>query len=181
MILSSFLLSSAYKSIKRLENHNRGDSGEKALPVAQNKGGDLTVSKEHRVTDRVVKIKKYGNRRLYSTTEKRYLTLPEVEQLVASGTQIEVKDATHNKDITSELLIQILLEKGKLAAFPRSLLAQWLSWPEHLCQNFFNSYPKEIFQELEDQGTRFHDQVLQDKIKSSLSVATQKDVETNLI
>ena len=74
----------------------------------------------------VVHIKKYGNRRFYSSLEKNYITLVEIKNLVQRGHRIQVVDAETENDITSEILTQILLEQGRASHFPVELLEQMI-------------------------------------------------------
>lgn len=56
-------------------------------------------------------LKKYGNRRLYDTTDSRYVTLPEVEEMLQRGKDVQVVDAKSGADLTKEVLVQIILDK----------------------------------------------------------------------
>ncbi len=65
-------------------------------------------------------IKKYENRRLYDTTNSRYINLDEVAQLVQEGCDVEVVDAATGEDLTRLVLTQIIAEhaKGARLDFP---------------------------------------------------------------
>lgn len=71
--------------------------------------------------DRIL-IKKYGNRRLYSTATSSYITLAELEDMVHSGESIQVIDANSKEDITAQVLTQILVEGGKAKSIPVGFL-----------------------------------------------------------
>lgn len=58
-------------------------------------------------------IKRYANRKLYDTGEKRYVNLTEVSALVRKGIEVKVVDSRSGDDITRVTLSQILLEKQK--------------------------------------------------------------------
>lgn len=73
-----------------------------------------------------IQIKKYGNRRFYSSKEKTYVTLTDIKKWVQKGYRIQVLDAETEKDITSEILTQILLEQGRASHFPVELLEQMI-------------------------------------------------------
>ena len=45
-------------------------------------------------------IKKYENRRLYDTTNSRYVNLEEVAQLLQQGNDVQVIDVATGDDIT---------------------------------------------------------------------------------
>jgi polyhydroxyalkanoate synthesis repressor PhaR len=55
-------------------------------------------------------IRKYGNRRLYDTTEKRYVNLDEIAQSIRTGDDIQVIDARTGDDLTRSILTQIIVE-----------------------------------------------------------------------
>ena len=70
-------------------------------------------------------LKKYGNRRLYDTRASRYVTLPEVEEMVQRGNDVQVVDAKSGDDLTKEVLVQIILDKdGAREMLPTSFLKQ---------------------------------------------------------
>lgn len=54
-------------------------------------------------------IKKYNNRRLYDTTDSKYITIAEIGKLIREDVKIQVIDQD-NKDITSQVLIQVIQE-----------------------------------------------------------------------
>ncbi len=80
--------------------------------------------------DKVVKIKKYGNRRFYSSEEKKYITIADIQKLILKGTKTQIIDAETEKDITSDILTQILLDQGRAAHFPVELLEQMIRTSE---------------------------------------------------
>lgn len=49
-------------------------------------------------------IKKYANRKLYDTVDRRYVSLPIVETMVAAGEEVTVLDQVTGDDITGEML-----------------------------------------------------------------------------
>jgi len=58
-------------------------------------------------------IKKYSNRKLYDTKEKRYVNLSEVSRLIREGVDLKVIDNNTKEDITSLVLAQIIVEQEK--------------------------------------------------------------------
>lgn len=78
------------------------------------------------MAQKTVVIKKYENRRLYDTTNSRYVNLEEVAQLLQQGNHVQVIDATTNEDITRLILTQIIVEDAKApdSNFPLDLLRQ---------------------------------------------------------
>jgi len=71
-------------------------------------------------------IKKYENRRLYDTTNSRYVNLDEVARILQDGYEVEVVDAATGEDITRLILTQIIVEKAKApdSPFPLATLRQ---------------------------------------------------------
>jgi len=56
-------------------------------------------------------IKKYPNRRLYDTTESRYITLADVRDLVLNKVEFTVIDKKSGTDITRTILLQVISEQ----------------------------------------------------------------------
>jgi polyhydroxyalkanoate synthesis repressor PhaR len=71
-------------------------------------------------------IKKYENRRLYNTTDSRYINLDEVARMVQEGHDVKVLDAATGEDLTRLVLTQIIVEhaKGPESTFPLDVLRQ---------------------------------------------------------
>lgn len=57
------------------------------------------------------KLKKYPNRRLYDTTDSRYITVDDVRKLIVKGESITVEDSKDGTDLTRSVLLQILSEQ----------------------------------------------------------------------
>lgn len=56
-------------------------------------------------------IRKYANRRLYDTSESRYVTLEDIRQLILNQEEIRVEDSKTNEDLTRNILLQIITEQ----------------------------------------------------------------------
>jgi polyhydroxyalkanoate synthesis repressor PhaR len=71
-------------------------------------------------------IRKYGNRRLYDSTNSRYVNLEDLAGMVRSGVEIQVVDASTGEDLTRVVLTQIIVEDAKDddSALPLDLLHQ---------------------------------------------------------
>lgn len=69
-------------------------------------------------------IKRYPNRKLYDTVDKRYVTLNDIARLIRDGEEIQVEDHTSGEDLTALTLTQIIVEQEKRNAgfLPRSVL-----------------------------------------------------------
>jgi len=58
------------------------------------------------------KIKKYANRKLYDTTEKKYISLDQLAALIKAGEEISIVDNRSGEDITSAIVSQLLARDG---------------------------------------------------------------------
>ncbi len=75
---------------------------------------------------KTVLIKKYENRRLYDSTNSRYVNLDEVAQMLKDGLEVQVVDAATGEDLTRMVLTQIIAENAKApdSTFPIDILRQ---------------------------------------------------------
>jgi polyhydroxyalkanoate synthesis repressor PhaR len=71
-----------------------------------------------------VLITRYPNRRLYDRSQARYVTLPEIAELVRNGRTVTVRDSKTGEDLTRSILTQIILEHypERMDLFPVSVL-----------------------------------------------------------
>jgi polyhydroxyalkanoate synthesis repressor PhaR len=58
-------------------------------------------------------IKRYGSRKLYDTTESRYVSLEEIAIWIRDGEKIQVVDNASSEDVTTQTLTQIISEEGR--------------------------------------------------------------------
>ena len=88
-----------------------------------------------------IKLKKYSNRRLYDSDKSAFVTLSQVAEMVRQGCQVEVVDVETKEDVTSYILLQIVLEeaKKKSSLLPLSLLYLIIRYGETLSE-FFENY-----------------------------------------
>jgi polyhydroxyalkanoate synthesis repressor PhaR len=70
-------------------------------------------------------VRRYGNRKLYDTQARRYVTLEGLSRLIASGHDVEVVDQATGEDLTAVVLAQVILEglRERTARIPRQMLA----------------------------------------------------------
>lgn len=78
------------------------------------------------MTRKPVIIKKYENRRLYDTTNSRYINQDEIARLIRAGHEVQVLDAASGEDLTRMVLAQIIVEDAKEpdSTFPLDVLRQ---------------------------------------------------------
>ncbi|RME21986.1 MAG: transcriptional regulator, partial [Deltaproteobacteria bacterium] len=81
---------------------------------------------EDREATEVRLIKRYTNRKLYDTTESRYVTLDEISGMVKQGLNVKVVDNRTGEDITDVTLAQIIYEeqKKKVTRMPLEFLRE---------------------------------------------------------
>jgi len=87
-------------------------------------------------------LKKYPNRRYYDATHSRHLTLDEMRSLIQQGYDIRVTDAKSGRDITAQVLTQLILELDttKLDSFPVPLLVRVIRMNDQLVKDFIDKY-----------------------------------------
>lgn len=86
-------------------------------------------------------VKKYGNRRLYDTSDSRYITLEELAAKVRQGEEVRVVDAKTGEDLTAVTLTQILVEgRGAAQLLPVPLLIQLVRLGDDALAEFFGQY-----------------------------------------
>jgi polyhydroxyalkanoate synthesis repressor PhaR len=89
-------------------------------------------------------IRKYENRRLYDTTNSRYLNLDQVATMVQNGDDVRVVDAATGNDITRLILTQIIVEDAKTpdSTFPVDILRQMVVATGRVSQESALAYMK---------------------------------------
>jgi len=99
------------------------------------------------VASGTIVIKKYANRRLYDTSNSRYINLEDIGALVRNGKDVQVVDANTGEDLTRVTLTQIIVEdaKGQPAGLPLELLRQLIVTTDHVGQEFILWYLKSAF------------------------------------
>ena len=89
----------------------------------------------------MVIVKKYGNRRLYDTSDSRYVTLTEIAAKIRAGAEVRLVDAKSNEDLTPQMLTQIIFEDRDTARLlPVSLLTQLVRMGDDALAEFFGRY-----------------------------------------
>ena len=95
-----------------------------------------------------VVIKKYENRRLYDTTNSRYVNLEEVAEMLREGIEVQAVDATSGEDITRLVLTQIIVEgaKDRDSALPLDILRQMVIATGKASHESFLKYMRAMFE-----------------------------------
>jgi len=71
-----------------------------------------------------IQIKRYPNRRFYARNTSKYVSLPEIEEMIRQGRTVDVVDSQTGESITHAVLTQIILERQpeKMSLFPIAML-----------------------------------------------------------
>ncbi len=98
-------------------------------------------------------VTRYPNRRLYDRSQRQYVTLGDIEEMVRNGKNVRVRDSKTEEDLTRVILTQILLERHpeRLQMFPVALLHEilradqmaldWLTVYLGQAKNFIETLP----------------------------------------
>jgi polyhydroxyalkanoate synthesis repressor PhaR len=89
-------------------------------------------------------IRKYENRRLYDTSQSRYVNLEEVARMVRDGVDLQVLDAATGEDITRLILTQVIVEEAKEpdSTLPLDMLRQMVIASGKITQEGVLNYAK---------------------------------------
>jgi len=87
-------------------------------------------------------IKKYPNRRLYDSTESRYVTLQDIRRLVTNREDFVVLDKATNEDVTRSVLLQIIADQEQHGApvMSQDFLSQIIRSYGSTMQNLVSGY-----------------------------------------
>ena len=58
-------------------------------------------------------VKRYGNRKLYDTSDSRYVTLDEIGRWVKAGEEVKILENDTGEDLTAVTFAQIILEEER--------------------------------------------------------------------
>ena len=88
-----------------------------------------------------VTIKKYANRRLYDTSQSRYITLEELAETIRRGTDVRVVDVESDDDLTQATLTQLIIEgRGAAKLLPVPLLLTLVRMGDDSLAEFLSGY-----------------------------------------
>ena len=106
-------------------------------------------------------IKKYPNRRLYDTTESKYVTLSDVRKLVLDGVSFCVIDKKSDADITRNILLQIIIEQEEEGEplFTTEVLEQIIGFYGNSVQGVAGDFLSQSLELFRDQQNRFQNQM----------------------
>jgi polyhydroxyalkanoate synthesis repressor PhaR len=106
-------------------------------------------------------IKKYPNRRLYDTTESRYITLGDIRRLVVDRIEFVVIDKKTQEDITRSILLQVIAEQehGGEPLMSRDFLSQIIRSYGGQMQGMIGSYLEQSLKLFATQQREVRDRV----------------------
>lgn len=133
-------------------------------------------------TDNVRLIKKYPNRRLYDTQESCYITLDDARQMVIDNTPFKVIDKKTEEDLTSSILLQIILEQENSGEplFNTDVLSQFIRNYGDADKDNFTSFLQaslQMFSEQQETLVNQIDRTLQDSPMNIWAGMTQKNLD----
>jgi len=97
---------------------------------------------------RTLEIRKYPNRRYYDTTRSRHSSLEQIHKAILEGYNVRIVDVQTGEEITSRILMQILLEyePTKFGVFSKELLTQAIRVSDSLLKDFVDRYFRQAFE-----------------------------------
>lgn len=129
-------------------------------------------------------IKKYPNRRLYDTTDSKYVTLAHIRELLLKGEQVQVLDSISEEDITRQILMQIITdqENGDSPLFSTDLLAKLVRLYQGAVPGVFHEHMEKSFDMFLQQQSLYEQQMRKmlssDDPLKAFSELTRKNLET---
>jgi len=119
-------------------------------------------------------IKKYANRRLYDTGSSCYITLDDLKKLIGSGVRVQVLDARTKKDISREVLLQLVADQESLGRpiLNEAILISLIRFYDHPMQKLASSYLETALNQLQDQRAKLSDR-MQDLMESPVDLVSE--------
>ena len=128
-------------------------------------------------------IKKYPNRRLYDTSESKYVTLSDVRELVLAGISFCVIDKKSGDDITRSILLQIIIEQEEEGEpmFSTDVLEQMIGFYGNSAQtmagDFIQSSLQLFQQQQEKMQSQFSDAFQNNPMAAAFTEVTKRNME----
>jgi len=106
-------------------------------------------------------IKKYANRRLYDTHESKYITLEELKKLIVGGQAVQIVDAKSKKDISREVLLQLVAEQETVGTpiLNQTILTSMIQFYGHPMQKLASQYLEVALDRLQTQSGQLSEQM----------------------
>ena len=119
-------------------------------------------------------IKKYANRRLYDTGSSCYITLDDLKKKIVQGISVKVQEAKTGKDISREVLLQLVAEQETLGQpiLNETILTALIRFYDHPMQKLASSYLEVALGQLKQQQAQLSEQ-MQGLMKSPVDLANR--------
>jgi len=112
-------------------------------------------------------IKRYANRKLYDTETKSYVSLDDVAEYIRQESAVEIIDNETGKDLTNQVLAQIIFEEGKKGnnTIPSDVLHEIIRWGS------------KVIDQGVDQVVQGVDRLVQDSLSRWISPSKHNEIE----
>lgn len=128
-------------------------------------------------------IRKYANRRLYDTSESRYVTLEDIRQLIIDQESFYVEDSKSKEDLTRNILLQIITEQENQGGdergrpmFSNKALQQLIRFYGDSMQGSMSGYLEQSISTFMEQQKLLREQMRQAISANPLKAANPMDV-----
>ena len=105
-------------------------------------------------------IKKYPNRSLYDSSQSKYISISDLRQYVLNDVAFEVRDAKSKKDITRQVLLQIITEAENEGnpMFTTDVLTRFIKMYGDSMTGAFNGFIDQMSSIIDQQTKQFLEQ-----------------------
>ena len=97
-----------------------------------------------------IQIRRYPNRRFYDRSASKYISLEDIETLVRSGKNVEIRDSQSDEDLTRSVLTRIIVDRNpeKMEMFPPAML-HFILRSNEMTSDFLRDYFRQALTYLE--------------------------------
>ena len=108
-----------------------------------------------------ITIKKYPNRSLYDTSQSKYISMSDLRQYVLNDIVFEVQDAKSKKDITRQVLLQIITEAENEGTpmFSSDVLTRFIKMYGDSMTGALNGFVDQMSSMIDQQTKQFLEQI----------------------
>ena len=130
----------------------------------------------------MIQIKKYPNRRLYDTSQSKYINVEYILELIKKHEDFEIVDSKSGEDHTKSILMQIISEQesdDQQSLLTNSVLKQLIRYYDTDMQPFLRSYLEQSLAGFLDQQETMQ-QMMKKTASSSPAAMFGKMMEQNM-
>ncbi len=130
----------------------------------------------------MITIKKYPNRRLYDTSQSKYINIDDILVLVQNHQDFEIVDSKTGEDHTKSILLQIISDQeinDNRSLLTNTLLKQLIRFYNSDMQPYVRSYLEQSLAGLLEQQETMQ-QMVNNMVKSSPANMFTKMMEENM-